>query len=250
MKTQPVIIINETLARRYFQSTDPIGKRMTLNDENPKEEDWSTIVGVVKDTKQRELSGEPAAEMYLPFAQSPHRSMALIIRTTNRESVVNAVRREVQAVDPNLPIYDIRTMESVISDSMAAARFRTSLLAVFAVVALALAMVGIYGVMSYVVTQRTQEIGIRMALGARAVDVLTLILRNGMWLAAIGVVAGLAGAFAVTRLMGGLLFGVLPTDAVTFSLVTAGLFLVALLACYLPARRAMRIDPLVALRYE
>jgi len=250
MKAQHVIIINETLARRYFPGTDPIGKRMTLNDENPKEEDWATIVGVVKDTKQRELSGESAAEMYLPFAQSPHRSMALMIRTTNPESVVNAVRRDVQALDPSVPLYGITTMENVVSESIAAARFRTSLLAIFAVVALVLAMIGIYGVMSYSVTQRTQEIGIRMALGARVTDVLKLVVKNGMSLAVIGTIAGLAGAVAITRLMATLLFGVSPTDLGTFALMTFGLLLVALVACYIPARRASKVDPLVALRYE
>jgi putative ABC transport system permease protein len=250
MKAQHVIIINETLARRYFPGTDPLGKRMTLNDENPKEEDWATIVGVVQDTRQRELSGEPAAEMYLPFAQSPHRSMALMIRTTSPESVVNVVRRDVQSLDPNLPIYGIQTMKNVMSESIAAARFRTLLLAVFAALAFVLAIAGIYGVMSYAVTQRTQEIGIRMALGARSLDVLKLIIRNGMLLAAIGATIGLAGAFALTRLMTSLLFGVSPTDVFTFSLVTTVLLLVALSACYIPARRAAKVDPLVALRYE
>jgi putative ABC transport system permease protein len=250
MKAQNVIIINETLARRYFPGIDPLGKRMTLNDENPKEEDWATIVGVVKDTKQRELSGETAAEMYLPFAQSPHRSMALMIRTTNPDSVVNAVRRDVQALDPNLPLYGVRTMENVISESIAAARFRTSLLAIFAVVALVLAMIGIYGVMSYAVTQRTREIGIRMALGAHVMDVLKLVVKNGMSLAVIGIIAGLAGALAITRLIATLLFGVSPTDLGTFALMTFGLLLVALFACYIPARRATKVDPLVALRYE
>jgi len=250
MKAQHVIIINETLAGRYFPGTDPIGKRMTLNDENPKEEDWATIVGVVKDTKQRELNGETAAEMYLPFAQSPHRSMAFMIRTTNPESVVNAVRRDLRELDPNLPLYGIRSMENVITESIAAARFRTSLLAIFAAVALVLAMIGIYGVMSYAVTQRTQEIGIRMALGARVGDVLRLVVKNGMSLAVIGTVAGLAGALAITRLMATLLFDVSPTDLGTFALMTFGLLLVALLACYIPARRATKVDPLVALRYE
>ena len=250
INAQHVIIINETLERRYFPGTDPIGKRMTLNDVNPKEEDWATIVGVVKDTKQRELSGEPAAEMYLPLAQSPHRSMVLMIRTTNPDSVVSTVRRDVHALDPNLPIHGIRTMENVISESIATARFRTSLLALFAAVALVLAMIGIYGVMSYAVSQRTQEIGIRMALGARVTDVLQLVVKNGMSLATIGAVVGLAGAFAVTRLMTSLLFGVSPTDTVTFSLVTIGLMIIALLACYIPARRATKVDPLIVLRYE
>jgi putative ABC transport system permease protein len=250
MKAQNVVIINETLARRYFPGTDPIGKRMTLNDENPKEEDWATIVGVVKDTKQRELSGEAAAEMYWPYAQSPHRSMTLMIRTTRPESAVNAVRREVKALDPNLPLYGIRTMEDAISESISAARFRTSLLAIFAAVALVLAMIGIYGVMSYSVTQRKQEIGIRMALGARVMDVLKLVVRDGMSIAVIGTIVGLAGALAITRLMATLLFDVSPTDLGMFALMTFGLLLVALFACYIPARRATKVDPLVALRYE
>ena len=176
--------------------------------------------------------------------------MVLMIRTTNPDSVVSTVRRDVHALDPNLPIHGIRTMENVISESIATARFRTSLLALFAAVALVLAMIGIYGVMSYAVTQRTQEIGIRMALGARVTDVLQLVVKNGMSLATIGAVVGLAGAFAVTRLMTSLLFGVSPTDTVTFSLVTIGLMIIALLACYIPARRATKVDPLIVLRYE
>lgn len=253
MTARNVIIINETLARRYFPGEDPIGKRMTLNDEtpNPKEEDWATIVGVVKDTKPRELNRESPAEMYMPFAQDSHRSMALMIRTLNNpKSVVAAVRREVQALDPSLPVYSVRTMESVISESIATPRFRTSLLGVFAVVALILAMVGIYGVMSYAVTQRTHEIGIRMAVGARGRDVLRMIVGNGMRLALTGLVIGLTGAWAVTRFMKSLLFGVPATDLFTFGMVSILLLVVALLACYAPARRATRVDPLVALRYE
>jgi putative ABC transport system permease protein len=253
MKAQNVIIINETLARRYFPGQDPIGKRMTLNDEtpNPKEEDWATIVGVVKDTKPRELNSEPVAEMYVPFAQDPHRSMAVMIRTTNKPAaMVAAVRREVRELDSNLPIYSIRTMHSVISESIAAPRFRTSLLAVFAIVALTLAMVGIYGVMSYSVTQRTREIGIRMAIGAQPRDVFRMVLGQGMLLTVAGLAIGLAGALALTRLMTTMLFGIKPTDPATFVGVAVVLAMVAVIACYIPGRRATKVDPVDSLRYE
>jgi len=250
-KAQRVIIINETLARRYFPGEDPIGKRMTLEDENPKEEDWATIVGVVKDTKPLALDGKPAPEMYMPFAQQPARSMALMIRTTSKpESVAAAVRRNVQALDRNQLAYGLRTFEGVMSEAVAAPRFRASLLGVFAAVALILAMVGVYGVMSYAVTQRTREIGIRMALGAEPRDALKMVMRQGAKLAVAGVAIGLGGAAALTWLIEGLLFKVRAADPATF--VAAPLLLagVALLACYLPARRATKVDPIVALRCE
>ncbi len=252
-KAQSVIIINETLARRYFSGDDPIGRRMTFNDEDPKEEDWVTIVGVVRDTKPRavDLTASPVAEMYMPFAQQPESSTALMIRTTNNpESVGAAVRHEVRTLDKTQLVHSVRTLDSVMSEAVATPRFRTSLLGVFAVVALILAMVGIYGVMSYAVTQRTHEIGIRMALGARAVDVLKLLVRNGMGPVLLGVALGLAGAIGLTRLMASFLFGVTPTDALTLAVVSVSLILVALIACCLPARRATKVDPLVALRYE
>ena len=250
-KAQRVIIINETLARRYFPGEDPIGKRMTLEDENPKEEDWATIVGVVKDTKPLALDGKPAPEMYMPFAQLPARSMALMIRTTSKpESVAAAVRRNVQALDRNQLAYGLRTFEGVMSEAVAAPRFRASLLGVFAAVALILAMVGVYGVMSYAVTQRTREIGIRMALGAEPRDALKMVMKQGAKLAVAGVAIGLGGAAALTWLIEGLLFDVRAADPATF--VAAPLLLagVALLACYLPARRATKVDPIVALRCE
>jgi len=252
-KSQSVIIINETLARRYFPGEDPIGRRMTLNDEDPKEEDWATIVGVVRDTKPRavDLTASAVPEMYMPFAQQPESSTALMIRTTNNPaSVAAAVRHEVQTLDKTQLVHSVRTLDSVMSEAVATPRFRTSLLGVFAFVALILAMVGIYGVMSYAVTQRTHEIGIRIALGARAADVLKLIVRNGMGPVLLGVALGLAGAIGLTRLMVSLLFGVTPTDAVTLATVTVGLVLVALISCCIPARRATKVDPLVALRYE
>jgi len=253
-KSPSVIIINETLARRYFSGEDPIGRRMTLNDhKNPKEEDWATIVGVVRDTKPRavDLTASPVAEMYMPFAQQPESSTALMIRTANNpESIAAAVRHEVQTLDKTQLVHSVRSLDSVMSEAVATPRFRTSLLGVFAVVALILAMVGIYGVMSYAVTQRTHEISIRMALGARATDVLKLILRNGMGPVLLGVTLGLAGAIGLTRLMVSFLFGVTPTDALTLATVSVGLVLVALIACCIPARRATKVDPLVALRCE
>jgi putative ABC transport system permease protein len=177
--------------------------------------------------------------------------MSLMIRYRDDASGVAAlVRNEVLALDKDQPVYNIRTLESVLSESVATPRFRTLLLGVFAGVALILAGVGIYGVISYAVSQRSQEIGIRMALGAQAADVLTLVIKGGMTLALIGVALGLAGAFALTRLMTTLLFNVRPTDPATFATVSAGLIIVALLACYIPARRATKVDPLVALRYE
>jgi putative ABC transport system permease protein len=160
------------------------------------------------------------------------------------------IRQQVLAIDKDQPVYGVYTMNEVRAISVTVYTFGFAMMGIFATVALVLATIGIYGVMAFAVTQRTQEIGIRMALGARAVDVLKLVVRNGMSLAVMGIVAGLAGAFGITRLMASLLFDVSPTDAVTFGLVTAGLLLVALVACYIPARRATKVDPLVALRYE
>jgi putative ABC transport system permease protein len=224
---------------------------MTRNRENPKEEDWATIVGVVKDTKPLALDEKPATEMYTPFAQRPGRSMALMIRTTNKpESVAAAVRRNVLALDRNQLAYGLRTFEGVMSEAIAKPRFRASLLGVFAAVALILAMVGVYGVMSYAVTQRTREIGIRMALGAEPRDALKMVMKQGAKLAAAGVAIGSGAAAALTWLIEGLLFDLRAADPVTF--MTAPLMLAgaALLACYLPARRATKVDPIVALRCE
>jgi putative ABC transport system permease protein len=247
---QNVIIINETLARRDFPGENPIGKRMTYK-ANPKEGDWATVVGIVKDTKPRALDGEPVAEMYVPFAQQPDSSMAFIIRTTSKpEGIIAAVRQTVQSLDKYQPVSGVRTLESVMSEAVAKPRFRTFLLGVFAVVALILAMVGIYGVMSYSVTQRTHEIGIRVALGAQGSDVLKLVIGYGMALAFVGVGIGLVASFALTRVMSQFLFGINPTDPLTFTVIVLLLSGVALLACCLPARRAMKIDPIIALRCE
>jgi predicted permease len=247
--SQNVAIVNGTLARRYF-GDDAIGKRISLED-NPKEGDWVTIVGVVGDTKPRELRSEPVAELYMPYAQQPEGGMSLMIRYRDgANGVAAAVRNEVLTLDKDQPVYSIRTLDSVLSESVATPRFRTMLLGVFAGVALILAGVGIYGVISYGASQRTQEIGIRMALGAQATDVLKLVVNHGMKLTLIGVAIGLAAAFALTRLLASLLFGVTPTDALTFASVSSVLVAVALIACYVPARRATKVDPLVALRNE
>ena len=189
-------------------------------------------------------------QIYVPHAQFPTGFSTIVVKTeTEPTAMINAIRREILAVDKDQAVFNVTTLDQLMGESVLLRRFFMLLLLVFAALALILAAVGIYGVMSYVASQRTHEIGIRMALGAQASDVLKLIIGNGMALALIGVAAGLAGAFALTRLMAGVLFGVSATDAVTFVTVSAGLIAVALLACYIPARRATKVDPLVALRY-
>ncbi|CAN5450703.1 ABC transporter permease [soil metagenome] len=244
-----VIIINEAMAQRYWPGANPLGRRVRFN--GPLTEyPWMQVVGVVQDVKH-ELQTPVTADYYLPHAQDVWSSMVLVARTkAEPQSLAADMRQQVWSLDKDQPVFEVRTMEEVRSLSVSLYSFSSFSLGIFAGLALLLAAIGIYGVMSYAVVQRTQEIGIRMALGARAADVLKLVVRNGMSLALIGVIAGLAGAFALTRLLRSLLFGVTPTDVPTFALVTLGLLLVALLACYIPARRATKVDPLVALRYE
>jgi putative ABC transport system permease protein len=246
-----VAIINEALAERYFPGEDPLGKRITLNDENPKEEDWATITGIVRNTKAIQLDREPAAEMYMPYAQQPEAGMALIIRAAGgMPGLADAVRKEVMAVDSEQPVYSINTLDRVLAESISAPRFRTLLLGLFAAVALALAAVGIYSVMAYSVARRSHEFGIRMALGAQSTDVLKMVLRGGLMLTAAGIAAGLGASFALTRLLASLLFNVSATDPLTFVATSLLILGVALAACYVPARRATRVDPVVALRCE
>jgi putative ABC transport system permease protein len=244
-----VIIVNETLARKYWPNTDPIGKRMRYPgalDKNP----WMQVVGVVKDVKH-EMNLPITEDFYVPHAQDAWQSMVIVAKTKVEPAAMAAeIRQQVWSIDKDQPVFDVHTMREVRSISLALYSFSSVMLGIFAGVALLLAAIGIYGVMSYAVTQRTQEIGIRMALGARVMDVLKLVIKNGMSLALIGVAVGLAGAFAMTRLLSSLLFGVTPTDAFTFAMVTIGLLLITLLACFIPARRATKVDPLVALRYE
>lgn len=245
----PVIIVNETLARKYWPETDPVGKRMRYTGP-PEENPWMEVVGVVKDVKH-ELNLPVTSDFYVPHAQDAWSSMVLVAKTkVAPETMAAPIRRELLALDKDQPVFDVRTMQEVRAISLAIYSFSSVTLSIFAGVALLLAAIGIYGVMAFAVMQRTHEIGIRMALGARAADVLKLIVRNGMSMAVLGVAVGLAGAFGLTRLLESLLFGVTPTDFVTFIVVTFVLLLVALLACYLPARRATKVDPLVALRYE
>jgi len=250
-KAPRVGLANETLVRQFFQNEDPLGKRIRWA-RNPQVE-WITIVGVVGDVKHFGLDLPEQPALYTPYTQiNPwKRWMSFAARTQgDAASTVQALKQEIWKVDSQLPVTRVETMSEVTASSFAARRFNMSLLSLFAGLALVLAAIGIYGVMSNAVTQRTQEIGIRLALGARAIDVLKLIIRNGMTLVVIGVALGLAGAFALTRLMATLLFGVTPTDGLTIGVVSVVLIGVALLACFIPARRATKVDPLVALRYE
>jgi putative ABC transport system permease protein len=205
----------------------------------------------VRDVKLAGLEAPSEPAYYLPASQSPLEDMTLLVRTTTDPlSIVGAVRQAVWAIDPNQPISNVRTLEKVVDDSIAPRRLNMLLMGLFGGLAMLLSAVGIYGLLSHAVTQRTQEMGIRMALGAQVGDVLKLVLRQGMTLALAGVAIGVVGAFALTRLIRGLLFGVGPNDAMTFVVVAGVLTVVALLACYLPARRATKVDPLIALRYE
>ena len=189
--------------------------------------------------------------LYIPILQNPGYAMAVYVRTNGNPAVLtNPLRQQVQAVDPNLPLFGERTMDDLVAASLAQRRFAMQVVGLFGVLALFLAAIGIYGVMAYSVTQRTREIGIRLALGASTANILSWLLRQGMRLTFIGVAVGLIGAFALTRLLRGLLFGIAPTDAATYIVLTLLLAIVALLACYIPARRATKVDPLVALRYE
>jgi len=244
-----VVVVNEAFARTNFPGEDPLGKRVTIymkNDNQPCE-----IVGVVGDSKHMNLDAEVKPMSYWPHPELTYSGMTLVLRTQGEPTAIaNAARGVIRTLDPEQPVADVRTMESLIGTSVARARFNTLLLTIFAIVALLLASLGIYGVMAYSVAQRTHEIGVRMALGASGRGVLRLVVRKGMTLALAGVAIGVAASFALTRLMETLLFNVSATDPLTFAGIPLLLAFVALLACLIPARRAAKVDPMVALRYE
>jgi putative ABC transport system permease protein len=241
-----VVLVSETLASAVFPNEDPLGKRLLLGitGQTPFE-----IIGVVGDIRHRALEAAPAATMYLPMLSTGGTNLT-IRAAGDPMSLTTAARREVMAIDPDQPIAAVRTMEQALSESVSAPRYRTTLLGLFAAVALLLAAIGIYGVIAYTTAQRTHELGVRMALGAQSKDVLRLVIGQGIKLALAGVLLGLGGALALTRFVNTLLFGVNATDPLTFAGVALLLTLVALLACWIPARRATRVDPLVALHYE
>ncbi|HVG32516.1 MAG TPA: ABC transporter permease [Pyrinomonadaceae bacterium] len=246
----PVVVVNQTFVRQLLAGQEPIGRRINMSSS---EANWMTITGVVADVRQSGLSRPTRPEIFIPYTQqnSETQSMSLVVRSTAEPTALtNSIRREVLAVDPNQPIYDVQTMETVIGKSVSNQRLNMLLMGIFAALAMTLALVGIYSVMSYMVTQHTREIGIRIALGAQTLDILKLVLGQGLLLTFIGVGLGLLGAFGLTRLMASLLYEVKSTDPVTFLAVSLLLVAVALLACYLPARRASKVDPMVALRYE
>lgn len=253
-KSMPVAIINETMARQYWPAEDAIGKRFKLGDPDSPDP-WRMVVGVVGDVRQMGMDAPVKAEMYLPYRQmTTHSFFAprdLVVRTSvDPMSLVAAARREIHAIDPDQPVSNIRTMEGALDEEIGQRRVGMTLVAIFAGLALLLASLGIYGVLSYFVVQHTREIGVRVALGAGRRNILGLVMKNGMTLVLIGVVFGLFGAFAVTRLMSSLLYEVSPADPTTFTVVAGLLCVVAMLACYVPARRAMKVDPMVALRCE
>jgi putative ABC transport system permease protein len=253
LNAPPVVIVNRTMAQKVWPGEDALGKQLQLEGvrQNANQKTTATVVGIVGDTKHYDLGETQRPQLYTAFAQNPFIFGTLVVRTRVEPlSLSKAVKEAVWSVDPEQPVWKIRTVEYLLEQNVAGRRFVMSLMAGFAGLAMLLTALGIYGVISYSVAQRTHEIGVRMALGAQARDVLRLVLRQGMLLTLIGVVVGLAAAFGLTRLMASLLYGVSATDPFTYAGVTLLLALVALLACYIPARRATRVDPLVALRYE
>jgi putative ABC transport system permease protein len=248
----PVMLVNESFARKFFPGVDPVGQQLVVGPEVPRPP--REIVGVVSDTRHNSLGRPPVPEMYLPLPQAEYspRQLDIIIRTSapSLSGLNTMVRNAVHAIDRDLYVAEVRPMAQVLGASLSQPRFNMMLLAVFAGVAMMLAAIGIYGVIAYSVTQRTREIGIRMALGAQKTQMLTMVLRQSMRLVVIGLAIGFLVALAATRVMSTLLYGVGANDLSIYAVVIALLSAAAFLASYVPARRAMKVDPMVALRYE
>jgi putative ABC transport system permease protein len=245
-----VVIVNQELVKKAFGQRNPLGQRISFG--NPTDStSWLTIVGVVGNTRLEGVALETYAQAFTPYAQSPVPYVYVVVRTSGDPlAFASTLRREIAALDPALPLSSVMSMEQRAESSVAQFKLNLGLVTLFAAIALVLASIGIYAVISYAVAQRTREIGIRMALGAARTDVLRLVVRDGMAPAVIGIVLGAFGAIGLTRLMRSLLYGISATDPVVFSLVAAGLAVVAFGACWVPARRAARVDPNVALRNE
>jgi putative ABC transport system permease protein len=251
-----VVIVNETLARRFFPGQDPIGRRIRVQSFGPEvpaddPSQWLEVVGIARDVRHYGLARPPEPELYFPYRQGPMDLVCLAVRTTqDPEALGKSLREAVWAIDADQPVLGLMSLERLAAESVTLQRVSTHLIGFFAAVALLLAALGIYGVMAYAVTQRIPEIGVRVALGASARQVLGLVLREGMGLAALGAAVGLAASLALTRLLSSLLFGISATDPASFAGVLLLVATAAFLACFIPARRAMRVDPMVALRYE
>jgi putative ABC transport system permease protein len=247
----PVVMVNEAFARRFLPNVNPIGQRVLIDRDNPNPPSLE-IVGLAANTKHDELGEVESPEMYVPFTQEPERSMDIVLRlaSSNLAGIDPTVRRAIKEIDKDLFVPKLERMEVLLANQLAQPRFNMMLLCVFAAVAMILAAVGIYGVIAYSVTQRTREIGIRMALGAQRTDMLGMVLRQSLSLVLVGITIGIVAALAATRLLSSLLYGVGANDLTIYGAVVVLLGGAALLASYVPARRAMKVDPMIALRYE
>jgi predicted permease len=251
-RDRPAVVVNESLARRYYPNEDPIGKEIYLGAPDNRLFPRGTIVGVVGDTRDAGLGSDPLPTVYIPLAVMPGwPALSFVVRSAgDPASVAPAARGAIRALDPDLPIRNARTIDAVLAESVAPARWSMTLLGVFAGVALLMATLGVFGVLSFLVTQRTRELGIRIALGAAPATVRRMVVGQGLGLIGVGIALGLAGSVALTRLMASLLYGVTPTDPATYAGVAALLVAIAVVASWLPAKRATRVDPMVALRAE
>jgi putative ABC transport system permease protein len=246
-----VVIVNDALVRRFFPDEDPLGKRVTFGDPTDPNPPWMTIIGVVGDTRRAGVDRAPRAEVYYSHSQVTERRMYAFIRTSaDPLALVRPAQAQVWAIDPNQPIHSIRSVDAILADTQADRRFTTLLLGLFSIVALALAAIGIYGVIAYSTAQRVQEFGVRLALGARRMDVLTMVLKEGARIGAAGLIVGIGAALALSRVLSGLLFGVTVRDPITFVALPLALLVVTVLATLIPAARAVRVNPVVALRGE